>query len=296
MLVAALFLVPAAAATPHSAELSTLDPQRIRWHQLHFTAAKLFARGTATIRLTEELRSKAEARFIEPPAHRGIEAASPQLIRLDLESAFGGRESMISLWLDPVNGRALELLKLRRGSKAYQKTLRFTRNGLFSHRRAPLEHNEAGRPPESWGKVEEEFRPHFKTTSCPVITTPSALFYLASATDLVVGDTLLFCAVSGKSLSRVEVRATDRKDLRVEYTRNTPGGPRTVQGVTETLRLVVTARPLDPQKNEDTFKFLGLKSNIELFLDLKDRMPVEVRGRLPILGNVAVKLTAVEVR
>lgn len=295
---AALLLVTAMVpgAELRAAEPPVPDPQRVRWHQLRFTAAKLLARGTARIRLTEQPRGEAEARFIEAPGHRGIEAAGPRLIRLDLESAFGGRESKISLWLDPSNARALVRLKVRRGSKAYQKTWRFTTDGIFSHRRAPLGRNEANLPPEAWGKVEEEFRPHPETTDCPVVTTPTALFYLASATDLAVDDTLIFCAVSGKTLSRVEVRATDREALRVEYTRNTPHGPRLVRGDIETLRLVVTARTLEPQESAGEFEFLGLKGKIELFLDLEDRLPVEVRGRLPILGGVAVKLAEADLR
>lgn len=294
---------PATAAPVQKGEadrVTTLDSQKIRWHRLHFTAAKLFARGSATIELAETTPEDVAARFLEVPGHRRVEAAGPQLIQLELASAFGGRESTINLWIDPTDARALERLKLRSGGKAYQKTWRFTNDGIFSHRRAPLNSGEAKEAPEAWGKVEEEFRPHPAVTTptmpggCAAVTTPSALFYLASAATLQVGDNLQFCAVSGKTLSQVEVHAIDHRDVPVEYIRNTPSGPHPVRGEIETLRLVVSATPMDPREADGKFEFLGLEDDIELFLELEDRLPVEVRGRIPVLGGVAVKLATAD--
>ena len=119
------------------------------------------------------------------------------------------------------------------------------------------------------------------------------LFYLASAGDLAAGRPVEVCVFTRKALSRVELRVEATAELAVDYSERSPRGARRRRGDIEALKLSIKARPVAADSGEE-FELLGLKGDVELYLDPATRIPVQVSGRLPGLGRVHVKLTEVE--
>ena len=261
----------------------------LTWSRLQFSAAKMFAKGEAEILVSEI--GRAEANLITAPGRKAIERRG-SLLHFELHSEFSGRRSTIDLWLDD-EAKALQRRKRRYGRKAYEKTWRFTDEGIYSLRLSPLHSEEARRSSEHWGQIEDFFYPVPQDAGCRRTTTPSALFYLASSKSLESGDRIEFCAMSRKTLSRVQLKVEDREQVAVAY--RATGASKPVAGTVEALRMVVTADPAAPG-GEREFEFLGLEDDIEIFVEVENRLPIEVRGRLPILGKVEVKLRSVDWR
>lgn len=288
----ALILARGGEGSPRSPGLGELDPARVPWTRLRFEARKLFFKATTEVRFATGRRRDLEGQLIASPRGAVLEPAGPRISLLELDSSLAGRRSESAVWFDPGEVFALQRRGRRHGKKAYQKTYRFTRDGVFSHRRAPTSSAEARHPPTEWGKVEETFYPHpGERSGCPAVIEPAMLFYVAAAAP-ALREPLSLCAFSHRVLSRVELRPTGTVPLEVDYVEISPGGRTHRKGEIEALRIAVGARPFGPA--EEDFEFLGLKGDVELFL--AGGVPVEVGGRIPHFGRVKVRLVEVELR
>ncbi len=290
--VALVSILAAGGAAAPSTAAAGLDPDRVPWTRLRYEARKLFLKATTEVRLVTRSRAEVDGQLIRSLRGAALEPG-PSVSVLELDSSLAGRRSEAAVWFDPGEAFALQRRKLRHGRNAYQKTYRFTRGGVFSHRRAPRDSGEGRRPPAEWGKVEEAFYAHpAEGSGCVAVAEPSLLFYLVAAAELEPGKPLTICAFSRKALSRVELRPTGKVPIAIDYDEISAGGRNRRQGEVETLRVAIRARPFG--RDDDGFEFLGLEGDVELFL--AGGIPVEVRGRLPRFGRVQVRLVEVELR
>ena len=288
-----LILAQGGHAEPRRLEVGDLDPARVPWTRLRFEARKLFLKATTEVRFATAPRRDLEGQLIDSPRSAASEPRGARIARLELDSSLAGRRSEVDVWFDPGEVFALQRRKLRHGKKAYQKTYRFTDDGVFSRRRSPRSSAEGERPPGGWSRVEETFYAHpGKRRDCPAIIEPAMLFYLVAVADLAPREPLSICAFSNKVLSRLELRPTGSVPLRVDYAEISAGGRTRRKGEIEAQRIAVSARPLDHA--EEDFELLGLEGDVELFVHRG--VPVEVGGRIPGFGRVKVRLAEAELR
>jgi hypothetical protein len=60
------------------------------------------------------------------------------------------------------------------------------------------------------------------------------------------------------------------------------------------LRVTLEAQPLQSDlKNAENFSFLGFHKDITIDIDPELRIPLQVSGRIPTIGAVALKLSGV---
>ena len=286
-----LFLILVAVSAPATKSRSPepLDPQRLAWTSLDFKARKLFITARTVVRLRGVPAAEAGGEWIN--SSRGA-VAMPEgdtVMEVGIDTAAAGRESAVNVWFDPRQATALQRLKVRKGKKAYRKVSRFTDEGTYVLRTAPIDKGEAGRPFSEWTKIEEYFYPLPEEIECRTVSEPSALFYILSAVPLSPGQPRRLCVFSGKKTIPVAVELLGTEDLEVDYTEKSASQTKRRRGEVETWKVAV--RPL---ADGEEFELLGLEGEIEVSLEKEHRIPLEVRGRIGGLGKVAVRLTAVE--
>jgi hypothetical protein len=93
------------------------------------------------------------------------------------------------------------------------------------------------------------------------------------------------------------MRAEGLQTLEVDYSENREEGKVRKKGKMDVLRISFEAQPLqsDP-KNAENFSFLGFHKDITIDIDPELRIPLQVSGRIPTVGAVALKLSGVSMR
>ena len=278
--VVVLFLLLAVAG-PAVAQEPPAEVTQIPWQGLRYEAQKLFFSGHTEVRLDRLPGREAELDLPGPPGSK---------VRLDIDSELAGRRSTIRLWLEPDRGNTFARIKRRMGSKAYEKTWLLADGGLRTDRRAPANSQEVRQPPSAWSEQERGFLHLPNSIPCPRLTTPSALFYLLATHPLAPGEELPFCSASNQGIHQTTVRAEGFEKLGVRYQERSGDRLDAIEKEIQALRLTVRS------EGDNEIDFLGLEGEIELFLHPQKRLLLEVRGDVPLLGEVQVRLREATLR
>lgn len=291
MLAALLLLVPA--VTPAGAATTALlDPQRPRWSTLEFNATKFFLSASSRIEvrhlpasaLGSELRTPPQGRPVAPPA---------TVTEVTYTSEGPGHEGITRLWIDPADGAALQRRQSDRGSRQRERIYRYTDLGAWHYTRWPATQSETSLPMEQWTRIEEGLRPYPQAAQGQRITEPSALLWMIAAAKLSQpGDRLETLAFSGRSVSRVSIEVTGRRQVQARFQERTAKSTRTRSDSIDALLLRLGAVRLDDPTDTEDFELLGLRGELELLLDPATRAVLELRGQAKILGRITVHLTA----
>lgn len=244
--------------------------ERLDWRDLHFRASKLFITAEAQVSLEKQ----------------GGE------MQLFLASKVLGRTSETKLWLEPPTARALreERLKIHRdaGLRSYLYAPDHALKVRFHER--PVA--EARQPLETWTEKSRQ-RQEFGAAGpeATAVTTPSALLYLLAASHLEKkGDALEATLFADERLvrARATVVAEEPFDGEIEQL----GGGTYRPGVA--LRIQLGGREASGEPVE--LELLGLEGDLEVLLDRDRRVPLAIRGGMPVLGRIDVKLRAARFR
>jgi hypothetical protein len=272
-----------------------LDPDRVRWSALRYEAHKLFLTGRSEVRFADQPTRRLAPELIPTPESAPLGSGAPRTGLLELESRFIGRHSLYRIWFDPETAASLQRRRVRTEKSSYEKTYRYTRDGVFSRRLSPADREERSDPEAPWSDLDETFYPHPKAAGeCRAVTEPSLIFYLLATADL--SRPLTICTFSNKVVHRVLLRPDGVERLAVDYLERSEAGAVRRNGDVETRKVVVEARPLDPEEGQGDFEFLGLEGDVMLYLDPRLGAPVRVTGRLPGLGRIDVELVEAELR
>jgi hypothetical protein len=274
------------------AQDSMPNPSRVQWTGLYYKAHILFFPVHVRVNLTRIPLSISKKALIVPEEG---EAAYPQIdpsCRIDIDSKILGLNSLISLWFDP-NGAAFQRTQIDTGSKKRIKTYRLLKNGFYSQDIRPGE-NEGGLVPNKWTQLNKgagTFK--FLPPKGKVISEPTALFYLVSASNLSQpGDKWEQYIFTKYGIYKVTLHADTFREIEVGYEGSRSGNRTSHAGVCKTLHIRMSARPLD-LSGENDFEFLGLKGDIDLFLETSTRILVQISGKTDILGYTEIKLREV---
>jgi hypothetical protein len=106
-------------------------------------------------------------------------------VHSNINPLFGSDEILTTQsWLDPNGAGALQRVRLRLGKENWQKSYRFTKNGVFRLRKKPKDASEEDLPLETWTKIRNHFYPYGdKAAECLQILKPASLMCIASAID-----------------------------------------------------------------------------------------------------------------
>lgn len=275
------------------AEDSTLDPSRVKWTNLHYKTYVVFFSMNIKAKLQQISQATSKAALLTPKQGEGTIPQADPTYRIDLDTKIMGRKSFISLWYDP-DGTAFQRKQTDTGSKQRVKTYRITKNGYYSRQAKPKE-NEKDLPPDKWTDIGEGKNKFNKLPPTgAIIAEPTALYYLVSASPLnKPGDKFQEYIFTKHGIYQLNLHAVDYKNIEANYKSNEGGKKRTISNDEyKALHIRMNAIPIDPAGADD-FDFLGLKGDIDLYVDPDTRVLVQVSGKADYIGHTDIKLKEV---
>jgi hypothetical protein len=283
-----------------------LDPKRVPWTQLSYRIKNFSAEVDVQVQLESLPAAEVEAALIKSPQGVPIETWSPQSNRITVQywvdSIFKSPVKTINhVWFNPKDATALGRIRLRRGNADFKKVYRFTEQGVFRHQREPKNQEETSKQPEKWTDVKDIFYAYnLDQLGCPNVTERLVLIYIASASAAEISKSmqpLSFCVFGRRQLFHVRLKPEGFHSLKVDFIEKKQHGEIRRRGEVEALKIVLETQPLasDLKKVED-FSFLGFQEDIAIFIDPVSYLPLQLSGKISMVGNLTIKLNEVRLR
>jgi hypothetical protein len=276
----------------NSEEVGLLE-NNMHWSRLEFKTYLLFVSLKADVGFSKVKSSEIVKDFYNPPDKELLMPDGDEIFLLTMNSDNFGRKSDVSFLFEP-DLTGLQINQVDSGRKNFIRTYRFGQKGVYRRDIFPKEQEE-DLPNSKWTKLEHHEYPHPPEMKISQLTTNAALFYIVSAANLVnPGDSFTFHTFGKKHLNKIVLKVEDRPTIDVDYSERGNNGTRQVEDVIEVIRISITATPVGNHGGENEFEFLGLKEDIKIYVEPKNRIPVRVSSRVKVLGSVDIDLKNVQ--
>ena len=284
-------LTPAQSSTKY-------DMSKVHWNNLLFESDKFLGTVKTKVMLEEVPFDKIEGILIASPQGVVLKPSDAKVLILTINSTIDpliGSDEVLAtkLWFTPQQATALQRVRLRKGKEKWEKTYRWTENGVYRQRLRPKGSDEDKLPLERWTDNENSFYPYdLAQSKCASVSEPSALLYLVSAAGLAVGEQPLhICVFNKKQLHLVRVQADKYQSMKINYLEKSLHQETRKKGKAEVLKIFISSRSLAAQGSKaEPFSFLGLKGDFDIFIDTVSKIPVQISGKIPGIGKVDIKL------
>jgi len=281
-----------------------LDAQQVIWTDLSYEAKSFAVKVKTDINLASCKKNEFESLRLSHPQYIPLPTASSEVYRIDVNTNVDRIfsppvELLEQTWFEPMQATALYRIRLRRGKDDFKKIYWFTGQGVHRLRREPGSKKEALLPPDQWGELKNSFYGFSLTQlGCPQVTDPSVLIYIVSSYFNSKSKNPLTLYLFGKKqLHQVRLWVDESHRVSIDYIERKGDIKVPRQGKIEVLRVKLEAQPVrSDQDDPEKFSFLGLRRNISIDVNPESRIPVQVRGTIPLVGNVTLKLSEVKVR
>jgi hypothetical protein len=280
-----------------------LNAARVPWTHLTYAVKNFSVAVTAKVQLESLPAAEVEAALIKSPQGVPIKAWHPVSNRITVQymvdTIFKPPVKTINqVWFNPQDATALGRLRLRRGKADFKKVYRFTEHGVFRHQREPKDQQETSKHPEKWTDVKDTFYAYnLNQLGCPNVTERLVLIYITSAAEISKSmQPLSFCVFGRRQLFHVRLKPEGYHALEVDFIEKKQQGQIRRRGEVEALKIALETQPLasDLKKVED-FSFLGFQEDIAIFIDPVSDLPIQISGKISMVGNVTIKLNEVRI-
>jgi hypothetical protein len=298
------FICFAGQAWGQSFDHLTLDPDRVLWNRLSFRAKRAVVDVKVDVRLASFSTAEFQSIWRTNPQSIPLPSPGQKVYNMNVNRVIDhifSRPVTLSnqVLFEPNQAAAFYRVRLRYGKDEIKRTYWFSREGVHRLRTKPSTKGEASEDPAKWTDARTSFYPYDLTQlGCPQVTDPMLLIYLLSAARLdKKGDSLSLCVFGKQQLHRLRVQVEGFHTLEVDYSENREESKTRKKGKVDGLRVTLEAQPLhsDP-KDAENFSFLGFHKDITIDIDPELRIPLQVSGRIPTIGAVALKLSGVSMR
>lgn len=275
-------------------EQPAFTPARVRWTDIEFTASKFFLSATATLGIRAEPIADLARTLVEAPGTKPLLPAS-SAAKLHYTASGAGADADVTLWLDAKTGAALQTIQVSKGTHPRLRIDRYTPSGIYQITQRPAGDHENDLPPEKWTDRSEASKAYPEIVAGRPVLEPTSLLWLLAVSGLErKGDRIELLVYSHKHVNRVEVEVLGSRNARVDYRERAGSVERRRQGRSQLLRIRIAGTSVAPEPNQDNdFEMLGLRGDIELLLDPVTRVPVELRGRAKVIGEIALRIHSI---
>ncbi len=288
-------------AQAQSFSLPELNPKHVQWTHLSFHAKNFWVEVSTDIQMRPLRASDLDAVLLAStqgiPIKPQTSSAAEMTINTTIEPRFRSPVNIYNrIWFNPSDATALGRIRLRRGEDDFKKIYRFTEQGVFRHRIEPKDKKQAALEPEKWTDLMDSFYPYDLTRlGCPFVSERSLLVFILSAVDFSKNnDPLSLCVFGKRQLHRVQLQKQGVYPLSVNYIEKTQQTTIRKEGTIKTLKITITPEPMNSElKEAENFSFLGLHSNIVIYLEPGSRLPIQASGDIPTIGTTQLKLNEV---
>jgi hypothetical protein len=274
------------------------DPERVSWTQLLYKIESFSADVVTEVQLESLPAAEVEAALIPSSQGTPVEVIPPKAGRMtvnyDVDYILQSPVQTINqVWFNPMDASALGRLRLRQGNNDFKNVYRFTREGVFRHHLEPKNQQEASRQPEQWSDVKDSFYSYdLDQLGCRNATERLVLIYIASAgafSDSMEPQS--FCAFGRRQLFDVRLVPQGLQTLEVDYIERTAQGEVRRQKKVEALKIAIEPRPLPSDLGDvEDFSFLGFQEDIAIYVDSMSGLPLQISGKISVVGQMTIKL------
>jgi hypothetical protein len=276
-----------------------LEPSRVLWSDLSYRAGKVVVDVKVDIRLAPFSTPEFESIWQTYPQRIPLPTVCQRVYSLEVNRVVDYIFSRaVRLWnqvlFDPQKADSFYRVRLRRGKDDIERTYWFSGEGVHRLRRMPKVKAETSLDPAKWTDVRTSFYPYDLTRlGCPQVVDPMLLIYLVSAAPVdEEGKVLSLCVFGKQQLHRVTLGYQRLETLEVDYSLKSGEGTVRKKGKVDGRMVTVKSVPLvSDKKNAENFSFLGMHEDITIHLDPQLRIPLQVSGRIPMVGLVTLKLS-----
>jgi hypothetical protein len=269
-----------------------LDAQRVGWSAVQLTGSRLFLSVDAHVRLQRRPLVAVAHTLLAVPSGHPVEPGG-EVMEVTYRTRAVNQQSEIVLLMDPWSGAALQRIQHDSQGRLRQRTYRYGAEGAFLLTRWPADGEEA-LPPGDWSEVEEGFRPYPAALAGQLVSEPTGLFYLIAASALAApGDRAEFLVYSRRNMHRVMILVTEPRRISTDFDRLRGDQRSRQRGSLSAPRLLIRGETLD-EDDDDEFELLGLRGDLELYLDPGSRAPLQLSGNVKLLGRVTLRARIIE--
>lgn len=285
----ALTMTAAIGDEPESAPV--LEADAIGWQRIEYFARKFIFGASSAVEWSLLDESNARVDWIDPEGLPGVEgeliAPPERVLRMKYTSDLLGRHFDTVYWMDPGTGAALQYETSDDGGRPRHRVYRFTTRGAFQRTWRPLK-QEKQLPWEDWTDRSGDFRPFQPEAHQRVVIDPVGLTYIVAASRLGRGaDRLDVLAFVGRHVSRAVLTTGDPVEIDFNFSAQTSSGELHCKGRIMALTVKLGVEAVG-DVIDDSFDFVGLQRDIEIFLIPDSRLPVRMTGRAKIAGRLAI--------
>lgn len=280
-------LPPTLLASPGGPEDPPLSPARVDWVRVGLEAHKLFITATTIAEWSVEDTRTVAGHLIESPQGAAI-SAGPNILKVSYDADLPGLHSKTTLWMDPGTGNSLQYEVRDSGKRSRERVVRFTDAGAYHRTRRPRP-SESESDSKSWTDESSGFWPYSQRLAGTTVLDSLGLLYFIAGSNLAqTGDQMEVLVFQKRQLVRVRLTVDGLHDAPVAYRATGDDGSRSCRGSARALRIRLTVLPFGTGKVD--FDFLGLKSDIVVYIEPQSRLPLRIEGRAAIIGRVDVTL------
>lgn len=260
------------------------------FESLRFRASKaLFLSGEVRLELTRRPADAALEDLATCQDGRACAPAGDCVLLLDAHTQATLHESQELTWVDGGRHDVLQTLAARRARR--WRLTRATEDGHHQWTRRPADKKQRKRSVEEWSDRSEEHVVWQAAEDGGPRSSSFGLLYQATALRLDREGASASLQVHSKGrLLRLRLEARELVEVDVDLQRSQGGRTRHLKGEQALRRVTVDGDAVGADGSESPVGLLGMSSGIELFLEPGTGLPVEVRGDLPKLGRLRVRL------
>jgi hypothetical protein len=275
---------------PSGAAWGAVEPPFL---SLHFKASKaVILSGDVRLEVTTQPAEEALADLRECRDGSARLPAGDDVVVIDATTRATLHLSQVITWIDPGDQGVLQTLAARRGRR--WRLIRATEDGHHQWTHRPKDKKQSKRPIDDWTKRSEKHVTWEADEGRPR-TASFALLYQAAALRLDRPGASAVLQVHAKGrLLNVALQARELAEVEVDLQRKQGGEERRVKGVQRLRRVTVDGDAAGDDGSESPVGLLGMSEGMELYLEPGSGLPVEVRGKVPKLGDLRVRLVEAE--
>ena len=210
---------------------------------------------------------------------------------LQVEESFARNRAQETLLMTPGSGYLLQRSRLTSGKNTRLKEYRYAAEKLVRIRREPDSSQDL--PFARWPVSSRRDIPYPALEEGAVLTSMSALLLVAGSVVEAPGHAATVYVHGDFDFDRVRLSVVGEEQLEVDY--SLPGGQQRMQGERTAIVIDLQVDPVGTPQGDPEFSLLGLGGQVSILLDKQYRLPLQVRGRAPRIGETYINLVAADI-
>lgn len=211
---------------------------------------------------------------------------------LQVEESIAENRAMETQLMIPGSGHLLQRSRLTSGKNTRLKEYDYAADMLVRIRREPDSSQDS--PPARWPVSSRRDIPYPAFEAGLVLTSMPALLLVAGTAVEKPGHAATVYVHGDLNFYRVRLGVVGEEQVEVDYV--LAGGQQRIQGERTAIVVNLQVDPVGTRQDDPEFNLLGLGGQVSILLDKQSRLPLQVRGRAPRIGETSISLVAADPR